>query len=1126
MTPPPLLSYLGICAKTIRFANLPCFAWRDKRGGGVKKIALLFLTMTLCANARAQIVHHDLKMELKLSSNFIKVEDTIKLPEPVKEVSFTLHKGLNPILLTKGIKLKKIKEDSPSNSKEKIFESFKLISSRKIKKFRVSYKGKIYHPLQEEAQEYSRSFSRTPGIIAKEGCYLSSSSYWFPRIKDELITFKLEAKLPKNYSLVTGGERIKKSARKTIWQSKKPLNDIILSVGKFTEYSLSDKKIKYYAFLRTPDKPLADKYLNATKRYVNMYSELIGQYPYKKFALVENFWETGYGMPSFTLLGPTVIRLPFILNSSYPHEILHNWWGNGVFVDYPKGNWCEGTTVYLADYLIKEQHGKAKSYRMSALQKYADYVKKAKDFPLTDFRSRHSSASEAVGYGKAMMFFHMLRLKLGDASFIDGLRHFYKENKFKYASFNDLQESFEKVSGKKLKKFFAQWVEKPGAPSVKCSKITVRKIDDKFELLFALSQTGKISYDLDIPVVARFKNSKPFQTVLNLNRRSKFFKLRVDEKPMSFEIDPEFDVFREITPQETPSTLSRILGAKKPLIILPSKAKRSTLKKYKEFALLWNKEKTNLPEIKLDSEISNLPKNRSFWLIGKENIFFEKYAETLKDLNIKLNKNGFVYKTAEFELKNKTLALSAMNPASNDFSTGLIISDSPDKLKSLSRKLPHYGKYSYILFDKDMNNIKTGLWDIVNSPLNIIFKTHGDKKQYPKRALKPRKPLAYPPSDFSEKNLRETVKFLSKKLKGRGPNSTQKEKAADYIAKEFKKFALKPFNNNSYFQKWRGEISGEKTSFKNIMGKINGYDKKLKDDYVIIGAHYDHLKTENGKIYPGADDNASGIALMLELARYYSTRETSRTLIFIAFDGEEYGRIGSKHFLETIHENELKKINALINIDSVGRLNNKKILILNSASSPQWKHIFRGAGFSTGIGVENINTELDSSDQISFSEKNIPAVQIFSGAHTDFHRPSDTFDKIDFNGIIKTGELLREVVNYLTSGSAFLTRLETRRGKNKTFKKPKTKRSVSSGIMPSFSWQGEGIKIDSINPGSAISKTPIKPGDIIVKMNDTAIKGLREYASELAKYKPNDKVKITYISNNEHKTAEIILQKK
>ncbi|MCK5357346.1 MAG: hypothetical protein KAJ48_03030, partial [Elusimicrobiales bacterium] len=430
----------------------------------------------------------------------------------------------------------------------------------------------------------------------------------------------------------------------------------------------------------------------------------------------------GYGMPSFTLLGSTVIRLPFILNSSYPHEILHNWWGNSVFVDYPKGNWCEGITVYLADYLIKEQQGKAKDYRMAALQKYTDYVKNAKDFPLTQFRSRHSSASEAVGYGKSMMFFHMLRVKLGDKLFIKGLRHFYKENKFKYASFKDIQNSFEKVADRTLEKFFTQWIEKPGAPRVKCSKVTLRERDYKFELLFALSQSGKTAYDLDIPVVARFKNSKePFKTVLNLNRRSKFFKLQIDEKPISFEIDPEFDVFRKISPRETPSTLSRILGAKKPLIILPSKAEKSNFKKYKEFALLWTKDKTNLPEIKLDSEISELPSGRAFWLIGKENIFFEKYSANLKNSNAKLSAKKFVYENAEFKLKNKTLVFSAANPSNDNFSAGFIITDSPDKLKSLSRKLPHYGKYSFLVFDKDMNNIKTGLWNTINSPLTTIF---------------------------------------------------------------------------------------------------------------------------------------------------------------------------------------------------------------------------------------------------------------------------------------------------------------------------------------------------------------------------------------------------------------------
>jgi hypothetical protein len=99
-------------------------------------------------------------------------------------------------------------------------------------------------------------------------------------------------------------------------------------------------------YLRKPDEALAAKYLEATARNLEMYRGLIGTYPYDKFALVENFWETGYGMPSFTLLGPQIIRFPFILTSSYPHEILHNWWGNSVFVDYASGNWCEGLTAY------------------------------------------------------------------------------------------------------------------------------------------------------------------------------------------------------------------------------------------------------------------------------------------------------------------------------------------------------------------------------------------------------------------------------------------------------------------------------------------------------------------------------------------------------------------------------------------------------------------------------------------------------------------------------------------------------------------------------------------------------------------------------------------------------------
>ena len=253
------------------------------------------------------------------------------------------------------------------------------------------------------------------------------------------------------------------------WESPEPQDEIFLIGGRFTEYSNRVGTVDVMAFLRTPDERLANTYLTTTTQYLEMYSALLGPYLYSKFALVENFWETGYGMPSFTLLGPKVLRFPFIRHSSYPHEILHNWWGQGVYVDSQSGNWSEGLTTYLADHLIKEQRGTAADYRRSTLQQYADYVAEANDFPLTDFRSRHSAVTQAVGYGKTLMLFHMLRQQLGDEIFIEGLRTFYRNNTFRRATYNDLRQAFEQTSKQDLSAEFAQWVTRAGAPAIRIS---------------------------------------------------------------------------------------------------------------------------------------------------------------------------------------------------------------------------------------------------------------------------------------------------------------------------------------------------------------------------------------------------------------------------------------------------------------------------------------------------------------------------------------------------------------------------------------------------------------------------------------------------------------------------------
>jgi len=237
--------------------------------------------------------------------------------------------------------------------------------------FALQYQGAIQHAALQQGPQDAWSMPEISGMLATEGVYLSGATYWYPRFDDEMVTFTLDVQLPLTWEVVSQGERTRhervNDATYMRWESPTVQEDVYLVGGPLTEYRQPAGSVQAMVFLRTPDAPLAQKYLDATAQYLGLYNALLGPYPYAKFALVENSWESGYGMPSFTLLGSKVIRLPFIVSSSYPHEILHNWWGNGVFVDVQQGNWCEGLTAYLADHLLQEQRGSAVTYRRATL---------------------------------------------------------------------------------------------------------------------------------------------------------------------------------------------------------------------------------------------------------------------------------------------------------------------------------------------------------------------------------------------------------------------------------------------------------------------------------------------------------------------------------------------------------------------------------------------------------------------------------------------------------------------------------------------------------------------------------------------------------------------------------------
>ncbi len=984
-----------------------------------------------------------------------------------------------------------------------------------MKTFRLKYSGVIYHPLAEQAENYARSFSETPGLISADGVYLSGASFWYPEFDGQLSKFKIETDLPQNYESISGGDRVSRKEHDgrtlTTWKTAFPQDEITLVCGKYKEYKTSAGGLDFYVFLQESDGELAQKYLTATRQYVDMYSGLLGPYPYGKFALVENFWETGYGMPSFTLLGPKVIRLPFILNSSYPHEILHNWWGNGVFVDYKNGNWCEGLTAYLADYLISEGRGKGREYRMTTLQKYADYARQGKDFPLREFRSRDSSASEAVGYGKAMMLYHMLRISLGDEKFKAGLRDFYKNNKFKLASFEDLKISFEKQTGRtRLDNFFKQWVDRSGAPELSLKDIRITREFDDFALEFTIAQLQDgPAYQLEVPVAIQLENiSQPRLMRLVMKKKEEIFKYFSKTRPTRVELDPEFDLFRRLSPLETPPTLSRLLGADKPLIVLPSAASGGIFKAYRDLAAGWSKDAGNLPEIKNDSELSALPGDRHIWIFGQENKFYPALAARLETLGAVFSPGRVLLDNQDFPVASSTFVLADLNSENPLYSVGLILASRPEKLQLLAAKIPHYGKYGYLVFDGEMTSLATGGWQVKNSPLSAVLSDASVRQTYPARP-----PLAAPASIFSIKRIKPHISYLASGLEGRGPGEPGLEKAHKYISAMFRQYGLKPFFEGGFTQEWKE--SGQ--TFRNLAGVVEGSGRK--DEYVIISAHYDHLPSGKGGVYPGANDNASGVALMLELARYYSKHPPARSIIFTAFAGEEEGRIGSKHFVHALPETTLAKIDADINLDSVGRLDGGKMIFLNSGSSDKWIHILRGAGFVTGTDYEASKLDLDSSDQASFTEAGVPAIQALSGVNDDYHKTTDTADKIDYDGMVKEAEFMKEITDYLAGDSALITRPLAAKAPGQSTER----RKVSTGLVPSFEWQGKGVKADSVTEGSPLSRAGIRAGDVIIKINDVTADNLREYSHELSKYKPGDRVKLTYLSDNLEKTVEIEL---
>ena len=316
----------------------------------------------------------------------------------------------------------------------------------------------------------------------------------------------------------------------------------------------------------------------------------------------------------------------------------------------------------------------------------------------------------------------------------------------------------------------------------------------------------------------------------------------------------------------------------------------------------------------------------------------------------------------------------------------------------------------------------------------------------------------------------------------------------------------------------------------NLIGMVEGTDDDLRSQYVVIGAHYDHLglggegsraKSPEPAIHYGADDNGSGTAGVIELARRFSEQPTKRSVVFMAYSAEEKGLLGSKHWVST-PTMPLENVVAMMNMDMIGRLKNEKLNVHGTGTSDEWQSILDSASSGSGLTVSTTADGFGPSDHASFTPKKVPVLHFFTGLHTDYHRPSDTWEKLDYDGEARILDVIESTVRQVADAD---NRIAFKAGAEKPpAKKTSGGFRVTLGIIPDYSDDPNGLRIDGVRENTPAEKAGMEDGDIMVKFGETTIKNIYDLTAALTSAVPGDIVDIVVLRDGKEVTLTATLE--
>ncbi|HJV75627.1 MAG TPA: M1 family aminopeptidase [Noviherbaspirillum sp.] len=659
--------------------------------------ALVLTFLCIIAQQSAAAASFSLELQVELDPSTRRFKALADVVPASRDFRFTLHESLEITAASAEGKTVRV----VSAGRDGARRDWRIELPVEAKKLRLEYEGTL--PAMDRNLDHRDVLRNLPPMASAEGSFLPSGSGWYPQ-PAPMFSYRVTLSVPSSQRALVAGRMVSEnppspggSGRYSAsFEFGQPADGIDLMAG---PWIVREKMIPRAAGgplrLRTYFSPeldampgLADGYLDDVRRYLELYGEQIGAYPFTEFSVVASPLPTGFGMPTLTYLGAEVLKLPFIRATSLGHEVLHNWWGNGVYVDYAKGNWSEGLTTFMADYAYKERESPdaARQMRLGWLRDFAALPAGAQQ-SLSAFRSRTHGAEAAVGYGKSAMLFVMLRDAIGEDVFLRGIRAFWEKHRFQRASWSDLRLSFEQACRCSLGNFFEQWINRTGGPEVTIASATATPESAKTRLTLRLQQNAP-SYALHLPVELVYPDKSEVRWI-DIARKSDAVTLTLDSRPQAVRLDPELRVWRLLQREQLPPILRRWIVAGAPRLVHASQAAdvRAAAKALAESLFEAPPQTIQINEASQGNE--------PVLLVGLH-----------ADVNTALARAGLPPRPARL---NRGSAQVWAFDRGNGPPVAVISANDAASLRALMRPLPHYGSQSWLMFDGS-RALERGVW--------------------------------------------------------------------------------------------------------------------------------------------------------------------------------------------------------------------------------------------------------------------------------------------------------------------------------------------------------------------------------------------------------------------------------